>query len=523
VEPDVLPADTSADVRQAQLVERLRARLAVGAAGGAEVIETHISRVILAGELAYKVKRPVNLGFLDFSTLARRRHFAKEEVRLNRRLAAPLYHGVVTITGSPAEPRIGGDGPALEYAVQMGRFPQRALLTRHPLTLEITDAIAERIAAFHAAAPAARDGELGTPAQVLAPMLENFAVIRDAVPSQTALRPRLAQLERWTRRRFAELTDVLEARRRAGYIRECHGDLHRGNIAVLDGEPLIFDCIEFSAPLRWIDTASELAFLLMDLEHAGDIGQARRLLNLYLLHTGDYGALAVLRFYLVYRALVRAKVTAIGAAQHHHGDASLAAAVRGYVRQALALSRGQAPRLVILCGLSGSGKTVLATALGERLPLIHLRSDVERKRLFGMAPLSRAAAAPGSGIYAPKAGERTYRRLEELAQHVIEAGYAVLVDATFLSARRREAFRSLAQRLACPFDILALDAPPEVLRRRVARRHAVGDDASDADLAVLAHQLATREPLSAAERGRAIFVDTRRAPTLDALVRELSG
>ncbi len=511
------------DRQQAEVVERLRERLRAASPGDAEVIETHISRVLLAGEYVYKLKKPVNLGFLDFSTLARRRHFAEEEVRLNRRLAPKLYLGVVPITGTLAEPHIGGDGPVLDYAVHMRRFPQRALLSRLALTPEVADALAERIADFHGGLPpAAEEGGFGAPEQVMAPMLENFRMIRGAAKPDVWLAARLDKLEGWTRRRFAELAPEIAARRRGGFIRECHGDLHRGNIAVLDGEPVIFDCIEFNPALRWIDTMSELAFLLMDLEHSAEHAQARRLLNAYLMRTGDYAGLAVLHLYLVYRALVRAKVTAIGAAQHHHGDASLEVALHDYVHRALALSRLPAPRLVILCGLSGSGKTSLAAALSERLPLIHIRSDVERKRLFGLPPLARTRAAPGAGIYAPDAGERTYGRLLALAERVIGAGHGVLVDATFLAADRRLAFSNLARRLGCPFDILALDAPRAVLCERVASRYAAGDDASEADLDVLRHQLASREPLSAAERERAVFIDSCRAPNLDALVWTLS-
>lgn len=511
------------DRQQAQLVERLRARLAAATPGGAEIIETHISRVLLAGERAYKFKKPVDLGFLDFSTLERRRHYAAEELRLNRRLAASLYLGMLPVTGTPADPRLGGDGPVLDYAVHMRRFPEQALLTRQRLTPELTDALAERIADFHAGLPAADPAAgFGAPEQVLAPMLENFRVIRDAVEPEPALAAQLDRLEGWTRRCFIELTPVLQARCDGGLIRECHGDLHRGNIAVLDGEPLIFDCIEFNPAFRWIDTMSELAFLLMDLRQAGEVAQARRLLNGYLLRTGDYGGLTVLRFYLVYRALVRAKVTAIGAAQHHHADASLDVALRGYVRHALALTRAPAPRLVILCGLSGSGKTALAAALSERLPLIHLRSDVERKRLFGLPPLARERTAPAAGIYAPDASERTYRHLLDSAERILAAGHGVLVDATFLTPARRRPFQSLARRLGCPFDILALNAPRAVLRERVVRRLAADRDASDANLEVLHHQLASCEPLGASERARALYIDSRTPVALDALVRTLS-
>ena len=508
------------DRRQAELVASLREQLA--GAGDVAVHETHISRVLLAGADAYKLKKPVNLGFLDFSTLARRQHFAEEEVRLNRRLAPELYLGVIPITGTPQAPVLGGDGPVLDYAVHMRRFSQAALLTRRRLAPDLADALAERLAAFHADAPAA--GEYGAPDQALAPMRENFSVIRDAVAPDEQLAAQLSRLEQWTQTQYEALAQTLEQRRRDGHVRECHGDLHRGNIAVRDGEPLIFDCIEFNPALRWIDTASELAFLLMDLMHVGETAQARRLLNGYLMHSGDYGMLAVLRFYLVYRAMVRAKVTAIGAAQHHHGDASQDDALRGYVHRALVCSRLAAvPRVVLLCGLSGSGKTSLAAALAERLPFIHIRSDVERKRLFGLPPLARTQAEPEQGIYSADASERTYARLLELSRQCVQAGYGVLVDATFLSVERRRPFRALAGELGCAFDCVALDAPPAVLRRRVAERYAGGEDASEADREVLEHQLAARQGLTPAERARTLFVDTRDPPALDRLPAVLSG
>jgi len=512
-----------ADRRQAQLVASLREQLA--GCGDVAMHETHISRVLLAGADAYKLKKPVNLGFLDFSTLARRRRFAEEEVRLNRRLAPALYLGVVPITGTRAAPVLGGDGPALEYAVHMRRFSQTALLTRQRLTPEIADALAERLAAFHADAPVvSADADYGTPAQVLAPMLENFSVIRDAVAPDGQLVPQLSRLQQWTQTQYECLASTLAQRRIDGYVRECHGDLHRGNIAVRDGEPLIFDCIEFNPALRWIDTASELAFLLMDLMHVGETAQARRLLNGYLMHSGDYGLLAVLRFYLVYRAMVRAKVTAIGAAQHHHADACQDDALRGYVHRALVCSRPlMAPRIVLVCGLSGSGKTSLAAALAERLPLIHIRSDVERKRLFALAPLARTRAQPGGGIYSADASARTYARLLSLARQCVQAGYGVLVDATFLAREQRRPFRALAAELGCAFDCLALDAPREVLRRRVAARYSLGKDASEADQRVLEHQLALRQALTPAERARTIFVDTRKSPVLDRLLPVLIG
>ncbi|MGB4335964.1 MAG: phosphotransferase, partial [Chromatiaceae bacterium] len=280
-----------------------------------EHLETHISHVFLAGDFAYKIKKPVNLGFLDFSTCERRHFFCQEELRLNARLAPHLYLEVVPVTGTPEAPQLGGAGQTLEYAVKMRRFDQTGLLSARPLEGDLPERVAERVAAFHAAIPAVgEDQAFGTPEAVLVPMLANFEAIRSR-SQDTAILNRLVLLEAWTRNRHAELVPILRQRRAEGFVRECHGDMHRGNIALDEGEILIFDGIEFNPALRWIDVQSELAFLLMDLEEAGELGPARRLLNRYLELTGDYAGLRVLNFYQVYRALVRAKVRAIRLSQ----------------------------------------------------------------------------------------------------------------------------------------------------------------------------------------------------------------
>ena len=488
-------------------------------------IETHISHVFLAGDYAYKLKKPLNLGFLDFSTLERRRACCEEELRLNRRLAADIYLDVVPITGTPDVPRIGGMGPPVEYAVLMRRFPQKALLDRVSLTSALAERIGELVAVFHeSVSKAAPDSPYGTPEAILEPMLENLQQVRERVGAPGNAE-RLARIDAWTRRRWEELTPVLEGRREEGRVRECHGDMHRGNIALLDGQPLFFDAIEFNPNLRWIDTASELAFLVMDLEEAGEPGLARRLLNRYLEVGGDYGALRVLAFYKVYRAMVRAKVLAIRLGQDRQGHSSARERhdCARYLALAESYTRTRRPRLLIAHGLSGSGKSRMSCALREFLPVIHVRSDVERKRLFGLRPEDRSNIRIEQGIYFPQASEWTYQRLRVLAAIILDCGYDALVDATFLARGHRSAFHALARQRGAGFAILSMDAPIEVLRQRIARRLALEDDASEASLAVLERQRGANEPLTPAERESALRIDTTHVPPLMEILERLAA
>jgi aminoglycoside phosphotransferase family enzyme/predicted kinase len=492
-----------------------------------EVLETHISWVLLAGDYAYKVKKPVNLGFLDFSTLAARRFFCDEELRLNRRTAPRLYLEVVPITGSESAPQLGGTGDAIEYAVKMRRFPQGALLSRMAqdgaLGEAHIDALARVIAAFHARIARADPARAyGSPVEVLAPALQNVDQIEALIGSGAEV-PELEQLRRWTRDEHARLRTTFEARKREGYVRECHGDLHLGNIALIDGEPTPFDGIEFNAALRWIDVMNEVAFLVMDLLDRRLPRFAYRFLNAYLEDTGDYAGLAVLRFYLVYRALVRAKVACIRAHQERVAAEDRGRAGREYLeylRLAHSLAVDSRRALIVMHGLSGSGKTTIAQYLLETCAAVRVRSDVERKRLLGLAARARTGSAPGAGIYAADLTARTYAHLANLSRGILAAGYPAIVDATFLTHAQREAFAGLARDLGLPFAIAACEAPDAVLRDRVARRETEAKDASEAGLSVLEHQLARRESLSDAERRDCVTFDSRRA--LDEAVSELA-
>jgi hypothetical protein len=488
-------------------------------------LETHISWVLLAGDYAYKIKKAVDLGFLDFSTLEKRRFYCAEELRLNRRLAPDLYLEVVPIAGSNAHPVLNGPGTAIEYAVMMRRFPQSCLLDqvllRGELTPETIDAIARRIAEFHGrTAVAGKESPFGTPERTHLPVAENFAQIRPRLRDGEDL-IRLNELEQWSEREYRAHLNALAARKARGLVRECHGDLHLGNMALLDGEAVPFDCIEFSDNLRWIDVISEAAFLTMDLQDRGRPDLARRFLNAYLEQTGDYSGLEVLRYYLVYRAMVRAKVACIRAGQAKLPDGHWTQ-YRNHIELAASYTHPSQPFLAITHGLSGAGKTTVAQSLLEAANLFRVRSDVERKRLYGLRPEARSDAGTGGGIYSAEANELTYRRLVEVAREIIQSGFPAIVDAAFLKKRERAAFQELAQELSVPFVILDVTAPEALLRERVKQRMQHGRDASEADIAVLENQIRNSEPLDGDELAVTIEVATERVENVQALVQRLT-
>ncbi|MFZ5484999.1 MAG: AAA family ATPase [Pseudomonadota bacterium] len=477
------------------------------------LIETHISWVLLAGDYAYKIKRPVDFGFLDFSSLDKRHACCVEEIRLNQRLAPSTYLDVVPVTRSG----LRGHGDVLDWAVRMRAFPAEATLDRATrLTAAQIDAIAERIADFHRALPPCpADCPYGSPEAVIGPALDNFRQISALLPRLGAApdhAARLAALAAWTQARHERLHAHFAARKRDGFVRECHGDLHLGNIAWLstpsgDGEPLIFDCLEFNPDLRHIDVISELAFLAMDL-HAHDRPDlAWRLLDRYLTRTGDFAGLAAYRDYAVYRALVRTKVAALRADQ---GDTGARADVARYLQLAEHLADPGPTGLILMHGPSGSGKSWLSERLLEALGAIRLRSDVERKRLFGLEALSDSRAL--GDIYTPEASRRVFAHLGDLAGHLLDAGFRVIVDATFLGCAHRHTFAALAEAHGQPWRLVSLQLPEAVLRTRVENRQAHGGDASEAGLAVLDSQLQAADALEGAELAHTTLVSLQEPP-----------
>ena len=480
-----------------------------------QLLETHISYVLLTGKYAYKFKKPVNLGFLDFSTLEKRRFYCHEELRLNRRLAPQLYLDVVAIYGSQQHPAFEGMGSPIEYAVKMRQFPDQDRLDRvaerGDLTRDHIDELARQVAAFHRKLPGAKlDSLYGTPGRIGDRMLQNFQQIdANLVPAIDL--PLTRTLEGWTRQALRDYQDDLEIRRQQGCIRECHGDMHLANMVLLDGRVTLFDCLEFAEDLRWIDTLNEIAFLIMDLDYRGLPELARRFLDRYLEATSDYLGLTLLAPYLVYRAMVRAKVAAISLYQHRDDPRQIERFAGSFTEHLrLAQEYTQRPRqapIVITHGLSGSGKSRIVERLVESMGGIRVRSDVERKRLLG-AHLPAARGEVEKGAYTPEVTRRTYERLLALAYAIADAGYPALVDATFLHAAQRMSFIRLARTARLPLVILDVQASDTTLRARISERARQQNDPSEATLDVLDHQLRTQEPLAPDEVALAIRIDS---------------
>ncbi|MEN8688452.1 MAG: AAA family ATPase [Desulfuromonadales bacterium] len=493
------------------------------------LIETHISWVFLAGDFAYKVKKPLDFGFLDFSTLAKRHHYCREELRLNRRFSANIYLALIQIGGSPDAPIINGD-PALEYAVKMRRFPQDCQLDRMLAAGQLQTrhlvVFADMIAAQHQrAATAEADSPYGRPAAVIDPALENFPQLSVLVKG-TDHEPQLAKLEQWTGETCDVLQPVFRQRKVDGFIRECHGDLHLANMAWLDGQPLLFDCIEFNENLRWIDVVNEIAFLAMDLDDREQTELGWVFLNRYLHETGDYRGVSLLNFYKTYRAMVRAKVTGLRLAQDDL-DATQRQDTehlfRSYLDLAEKYTLSDAASLIITHGLSGSGKSTFAAQLAGLTGCIHLRSDLERKRLHGLAATADSESPVAGGIYSASAFAETYTRLRNLAGVVLRSGHQVIVDATFIRHCQRRLFCRLAEELSVPLVILDFPLSAEELRRRIEQRAAsVVDDASEAGVEILEYQIEQQEPLTAAEQQHVITIhpDSTAESVVDTL-REL--
>ena len=475
-----------------------------------ELIETHISWLILADDFVYKIKKPITLDFLDFGDLERRRFFCEEEIRLNKPFAPDIYLDVVPIHIEDGQPRFGAGGEAIEYAVRMRRFDNDmrldVQLERGNLSVEDMKELGRNIAGRHAGAEHVDTSERDRVVTLAKEFIwDNFAAL-EKFADETGLNA----LREWTTLELESVEELLWERFDDGYVRDCHGDLHLGNLVRLPDGITTFDCIEFSTDLRHIDVVADIAFLIMALVERGRHDLAAHFLNRYLECTGDYGSVRLLSLYFVYRCLVRAKVAAIRSQERDSEDEREADLdeMRRYCEMAGRQISERVPILLVMSGLSGSGKTRLSGRLMAAMPAIRVRSDLERKRMSGLAEDEPSDSDIDSGIYTKDASQRVYEYLCETAEVILNAGHHAILDAAFLHQSDRERAIAVAANCEAPCVLVAVDAPVEILRERVQRRAGKAADASEAGQEVLEHQLATAEAITASEKAITISCDT---------------
>jgi aminoglycoside phosphotransferase family enzyme/predicted kinase len=488
-----------------------------------KLVETHISWLILTDSHAYKIKKPITLDFLDFGDLERRKFFCEEEIRLNQPFAPDIYLDVVAVYLEDGQPRFGDGGEAVEYAVRMRRFDDEmrldVQLERGELSVEDMKELGRNIAERHSVAERVDKGQRDRVVTLAKEFIwDNFSAL-EGFGNESDLQT----LRDWTEKELRAVEELLWKRFDDGYVRDCHGDLHLGNLVRLPSGITTFDCIEFSTDLRHIDVTADIAFLVMDLVEKKRHDLGAHFLNRYLERTGDYGSVRLLSLFFVYRCLVRAKVAAILSQERDDDDEREAdlREVRRYCDMALRQIADRAPILIVMSGLSGSGKTRLSGRLMAAMPAIRMRSDVERKRMFGMSEDERSDSDIDSGIYAKDASQRVYEYLCETAGRILTSGHHAILDAAFLHEPERARAIAAARDSKATCVLISVDAPVDVLRERVQKRSRKADDASEARLDVHEHQLATAAPMTAAEREIAILCDTSREIDVDKLAARL--
>jgi aminoglycoside phosphotransferase family enzyme/predicted kinase len=468
-----------------------------------DVRQTPSSILFFAGDRVYKVKKAVDLGFLDFTTLARRLFYCQEEVRLNSRLSPEVYLGVVAIAPGPdGGLRVAAlGGPAIEYAVEMKRLPERDMLDRRLDAGEVDDAmldaLTDRLIKFHREAPTGPGvNQFGQPDAVAAMVLGNLdEAARYAAKAGTLSAGLHRLLERAARGFLEARRDLLAARVASGRIREGHGDLHAGNICITAEGIVIYDCIEFSPQFRCGDVARDLAFLIMDLEERGQRGPAAHVTNRYATLAADGDLETLLPFYKAHLACVRGKVNAITAADPGVAEPERPDARRASFRYfSLAGAYGLPPSLVVTCGLPGSGKSWLADRVARPLDAAIVRSDVVRKRLAGIAPTLHPTGPEAEALYSARSSQRTYEAMVQEAQAALAGGRSVVVDATFPQRLSRATFARLAESRRAPFVLVHVTAPEPVVAQRLRRRPDLPEEVSDAGWEVYLKFKRTFEP-----------------------------
>lgn len=491
-----------------------------------QLIQTHVSWIFLAGEFAFKVKKPVDFGFLNFSTLDRRMFYCQEEVRLNRRLCPEIYLGVIPLRKAGGGLSFTGDGTVVDYAVKMVRLPAERMADRLLAVGELTGddvtRIATEVAEFHRKAE--RSGEIngyGSLESIGRNWDENFRHV-EAFVGITIGRSDLRMLRGWVGEFMAAKAGLFAARIDDGFIRDCDGDIHLENICLTD-RVYIFDCIEFNNRFRYSDTAADIAFLLMDLESRGRRDLADLFLNQYLADSGDRGALPLIPFYKTSRAVVRGKVESLRLKDPTIPDGEKQAARERAVRY-FHLARGYVLRerlvasVIVICGLSGSGKSTIATELGLQLGLDVLSSDILRKELAGIPPLQRMIDGDEGGLYTTARNEATYGELMARADRYLAAGKSVIVDATFRRSEDRQVLRRLADAHGVALHLFLVECAEKIVRQRLGERVRQDRSVSDADWGVYLQQKKEFEPLMEREAG--VTVDGT-ASTADAVDRIL--
>lgn len=465
--------------------------------------QTHISHLFLTDQYVYKIKKAVDFGFLDFTTLEKRRFYCHEELRLNRRLSPDIYLAVVAVyRNKDGALNLSGNGQIYDYAVKMRRLPEERMLSVLLATGQVSeadiDAVAETVARFHAKAEQADPaGPFGNLASIRSNWEQNL-LQTEAYFGRTLSQQDHKLIADWVRRRLDQDAGLLRQRLRDGFVRECDGDLHSENIC-LDGQVHIFDCIEFNEAFRICDTAADVAFLAMDLENHGRLDLAERFVQQYCLISGDEGLRQVLLLYQVNRAVIRGKVESFRL-DDPLLDAGEKAAACGSARRFFRLARGYIlreqlpPALFITYGPTGCGKSALAAELCFQLGMPHYSSDRERKRLAGILPTERSSA-----VYSADWNKATYDRLFTLAEKYLALGHSALVDATFLRRRDRERFVQLACNLNAVPILLVLDCPADLAKKRLEQRRQQPDAVSDGTWEVYQRQIASMDPPSADE------------------------
>jgi aminoglycoside phosphotransferase family enzyme/predicted kinase len=485
VAPNPGPPSSSMQDRVAEMMDP---RLYGAGVKRVRMIQTHTSWVFLTGTRAYKVKKPVNFGFLDYTLLSARRFFCKEEFRLNQILSPDIYIEVLPITETRGRLKLGGRGNVIDYCLAMKELPQDRIMTEQLkkglVTFEHIDQIAKSIAGFHAQADRGPDvAQYGSTKTIRFNWDENFAqteAFRGKTITQLAFGETKAAVERF----IADKQALFRRRRAAGFVRRCHGDLHSKNIFVLpshrsdksDGSDIrIFDCIEFNPRFSCSDVASEIAFMAMDLDYWGRKDLADFFVERYVVHTGDGGLLRLLNFYKCYRAYVRGKVTSFvlndpGVGPTDKAEAKRTACEYFELSRRYACSLATRPKLVVMMGLPGVGKTYVAQRLAERTGAFHFLSDSVRKQLLGIPVGERQLADYGKGIYGGDIGRRTYDELLRRSRVYLSAGLSVIADATFLSEDSQERAGDTAARSHVPVLFVFVDCPERVVRSRLRRR-----------------------------------------------------